>query len=268
MNALIHPITFDDYCEIEGVNQTTLKRFGTAATPKHYKHELDNPKPETAAIRIGRAVDCLAFRPSDFGKEFATWNGDRRGKAWEEFRDAHDGISILNSGENDRVQGCLAALAEDGEFQTCLRGSRTQVAAVCDDEEHGCQRKALIDILPPKSLGWVFDLKTTDSAEQSDFARTAMTVGHHIQAAFTLDILAALGEPRDYFGLFIVEADAPHAICHKKFATDSAELDDAREKIRKWLPEYLICRNMDVWPGYTSEWEDVKFPHWALRRAA
>ena len=264
MTGLIHPITFDDYCAIDAVNQTTIKRFGFAPTPMHFKHEQDNPGEETAGIRIGRAVDCLAFRPGDFDAEFITYLGIRRGKEWESFAAENDGKTILNKTENDRVEGCMAALASDAEFQRCVKHSKTQVAAIANDPELG-PLKALIDILPGKQLGWVFDLKTAASGEPSEFGKSAHNLGYEIQACLTLHILRLLGEPREFFGLFVVENEAPFAICHQKFEADSLALEDAMRRLKAWIPRYQECKRTNTWPGYGSEWRDVAIPAWALR---
>lgn len=264
MNAIIHPITFDDYCQLEGVNQSTIKRFGMSPTPKHFKHEQDNPGEETAGLRIGRAVDCMMFRPSEFADEFVTFPGRRAGKEWEAFKAENDGKTILSMSENDRVDGCIAALAEDSEFMRCLKHSRTQVAALATDPELG-PLKALIDILPPAQLGWVFDLKTANTGEPAEFGKSAHNLGYEIQAALALHILRLLGEPRDFFGLFIVENEAPFDICHRKFEADSLAIEDAMRRLKKWIPRYLECKATGIWPGYGSEWQDVAIPAWAMR---
>lgn len=264
MNGFVHPITFDDYKQIDAVNQSTIKRFGMAPTPKHYKHDLDHPGEETAAIRIGRAVDCLMFRPNDFSAEFVTFPGRRAGKEWEAFAAANDGKTILNSSENKRVDGCIASLGNDSEFMRCLKRSKTQVAAVAQDPALG-PLKALIDILPPLSLGWVFDLKTACTGEPAEFGKSAHNLGYEIQAAMTLHILRLLGEPRDFFGLFIVENEAPFDICHRKFEADSLAIEDAMRRVKAWVPRYLECKRTNIWPGYGSEWAEVAIPGWALK---
>lgn len=264
MNGVTHPITFDDYSAIPALNQSTIKRFGMAPTPLHYKHDQDHPSEDTAAIRIGRAVDCLIFRPEDFGAEFITFLGRRAGSAWESFAAENDGKTILNKSENDRVEGCVNALGNDPVFMQALHASKTQVAAVAEDPELG-PLKALLDMMPPKELGWVFDLKTACSGESAEFGKTAHNLGYEIQAALTLHILRLLGEPRDFFGLFIVENEAPFAVCHKKFEKDSLAVEDAMKRLRQWIPRYRECKAANIWPGYGNEWQDVAIPAWALR---
>jgi hypothetical protein len=264
MNALVHPITFDDYRQLEGINQSTIKRFGMAPTPMHFKHEQDHPREDSDAIRIGRAVDCLMFRPTDFDAEFITFLGRRAGKDWESFAAENDGKTILNKAENDRVEGCVEALGSDAEFMKAIKYSRNQVAAIAEDPEFGTL-KALIDILPPLSLGWVFDLKTACSGESAEFGKTAHNLGYEIQAALTLHILRTMGEPRDFFGLFIVENEAPFAVCHKKFEANSLAIEDAMRRLRQWIPRYRECKATNVWPGYGNEWQDVAIPAWAMR---
>jgi len=65
------------------VHFTTLRYM--SQSPAHYRARCESPFEPTPAMRFGTLVHMLCFEQPGV----QVWQGDRRGKAWEQFRDAH-----------------------------------------------------------------------------------------------------------------------------------------------------------------------------------
>jgi hypothetical protein len=270
-NRIMFGLQDSEYRQIQAISQSQLKRFGTSKTPMHYRHDADNPRDETPSMRIGRAVDCRAFRPNDYADEFAIFSGKKRqGKAWEEFETANASKTILNITEAERVNGCVATLTNCEDFQQCLACSKYQVAVVAKHPMFNCWAKGLIDIFTPvfnDGNSWLFDLKTADSADATDFSRQAADLGYHVQAAWYFMLLDLCGDPRTTFGFFVVENEAPFVLNRISIHRDSDEIAMANRAIEKWLPRLLQCSQTNLWPGFTEEWKPLSFPRWVKEAA-
>jgi hypothetical protein len=258
--GIYHNLSRAEYDAIPALNQSTVKKFGRARSPYHYRNE--KPRKQTAEMMIGSAVDCLLFTPERYADEYAVWDGERRGSDWKAFKAENQGKSILNASEFDRVEGCIRALKSQPDFNDATRVCKFQVAAWCAAE---INMKALIDMLPPVEVGWVFDLKTAGSAEAGEFGKQCYDLGYDIQAAWTLRILELLGQPRTHFGFYIVENDEPFAVNRLHFRADSREINDAEGRADAIAQRYEECRSENLWPDYDPTWKPIKLPPWAYK---
>ena len=76
-----------NYYDAPGVNWSTLKNLRDSAL--HYRYALETRSKTTPAMALGRATHTLVFEPEKFNDEYAIWTeGDRRGTAWKEFKEA------------------------------------------------------------------------------------------------------------------------------------------------------------------------------------
>ena len=55
-------MTFESYQKLSAVNWSTLKNM--KRSPLHYKHGLENSRPDTPRLAVGRAVHTAVFEPA------------------------------------------------------------------------------------------------------------------------------------------------------------------------------------------------------------
>jgi len=304
-------ISFADYKRIDAVNNSSLKAM--AKSPKHYRHYRDNPedpdKTPSDAMVLGTAVHAAVLEPDRLPLDFVIWSGptlpaghvvwhggNRRGKAWEEFKAANVGRDILTPKEVDAIENSSDAkrgkaweafrdanagrnilTASQYASALAIRGavrSDPSVAPYLEgpgdfersvqwtDAETGLGCKLRLDRLAHKTrYGRVLvDLKTTRDADPRVFARQAANLGYAQQLAMYRDGLAAIGEPVDKVVIVLVETSAPYDSAVLVVENDT--LQAGRSDYLKLLRRVAECREAGEWPGRYPTEGVLDMPSW------
>jgi hypothetical protein len=240
-----------DYFAAPGVNWSTLKNLRDSALA--YRYRLDVPIDTTPAMALGRLTHTLVFEPAKMDDEYAIWtDGDRRGKAWNEFKEANAGKLIFKPAEIDvalriadavRAHPLVKPYLVDGLFEHAI-------SWVDPDTDLLCKGKP--DWLQPSTKTLV-DLKTTKSIEARRFGAQAARLGYHQQLAmYRGGVEIALGWKPAKVCIIAVESDAPYDVA--VFEVEKDALDMAEVEVKELMLELQACRRADKWPGrYTTE---------------
>lgn len=217
-----------------------------AKSPAHVRYALDqdlagnNNWDDTPSRRLGRLAHSV-FLGQPLPLVFP---GDRRGKAWTEFKEAHAGEDIVKQEELDTATAMAEALDAHAEASELLRGIIEQTRYFFFG---GRPCRATPDVyLKAKHLT---DLKSTTDASPERFPWQALKLGYHGQLAFYLDALIALGEPEpERVAIVAVETKPPHVV--NVFALLPEATEFGRRQYRGWLERFLVCEASNDWPGY------------------
>ena len=248
---------FVEYRRIDAVNWSTLKHARRSL--KHYQWHLSHEDGDTDAMRLGRAAHCAIFEPDRFPLDFAVWaGGQRRGKDWDKFQEAHVGQTIIRLDEYAACLSMREAVKEHPVAGPLLETGKPEHVIQWKDEETGLDCKARLDWLGPSVL---LDLKTTNTLEPGLFANTSARMGHHMQLAFYAMGLRALGieVPVKVLG---VESSDPHDVGVFRVTEDvlwAAELD-----VRELLAKVASAKFSGLYPGRFTEETDFRLPAWAM----
>lgn len=242
-------VLFADYLADTGINQSELKKFGKAKSPFHYKYKKDHPEEDDDPVhfRIGRYVDNAVFRPKVFERK----------------------VYGLKPAEVSIAESCVLSLLHHRDTCRILTACKSQVAVIADEP----RRKGLIDLLPdpavcdPLLLEYAFDLKTAADASDEGFHSACYKFGYHVQAAYYMDLLSAVGRKVTTFVFIVVETKPPFAIAIHYMPSDAYEISEGRKLYTRWLKEYSQCLETNQWPGYSESWTRVRFKPWQLREA-
>lgn len=167
-------------------------------------------------------------------------------KEWEE---AQEGIVLSESG-TAAVKGMARTLREDPVIGPMLDGAGQSELSVFVEKD-GVKRKCRIDRLPSK--GPVLDLKSTKNAHPERFLQSAIDLGYDIQAAHTLSILRAAGDPRDEMWFCAIESENPYAYSILKFKDiPGSFLRAGRIKVNAAMLKIQAAMKSGIWPGYPS----------------
>ncbi len=247
---------FEAYLSLEGVNWSTLKHLWKGS-PLHYRHILQEQEADTTSRLAGRALHTLALEgPDAFAERYAVWEGDRRGKAWTDFRDAHPG-EILRAVERDLIQAQATAVLRHPEALALLTDSLTESAITWTDPDTGIACKGLVDV---RGLAHHADLKGTGALHL--FERLAIRDGYHMQAAWYRRG-ERISTGRDVAcHLIAVEAKAPHDV--GVFRLSDALLDHADRELTGLLRTLRACLDADRWPGRYPEVAPMELPDWMI----
>lgn len=262
-----------DYRTDPGISQSTVKDFGRARTPFHFKHGLIKPRKDTEGLRIGSYVDCAIHGTvQDLDERFAVLEGFRKGKGWKTFRVDNAHKILLNKTEADKAAGCILALACHDDTQKIIAASNKQVMVVAQHPVHQVRLKALIDLKPDRAkcseLLWpyLFDIKISEDASPDGFSDWCYTWGYDIQAYHYIKMAEYAGEYVEAFAFIVVESMPPHQIKIHFIKRGYEVFNCAEQKFEQWLLSYCHCRDKDLWPSYGEEWSEILFKPWQLTK--
>lgn len=132
----------------------------------------------------------------------------------------------------------------------------------------GVEVRCKVDLL---NKGWLFDLKTCQSAKRDDFKRDSASRQYHRQLSFYLDIIRQNRE--GILGAGIIPVEKPTTSNHipknsgvNIFRFDDESLEVGRYEYKKLLNKYKShIENPGKYPGYEIEKKELKLPLWAMQ---
>lgn len=265
-------------------------------TPSHLRYERANPNTPTDAMRLGTALHTYVLEREHFEARHpiasrcsaALKSGPRKGECCTyDATHMHEGASfcgthrpdgalpITNSitrdqaaqiaSMNDAVKNNRAAasvLNAEGHNEAAIIWRRNVIG---DGWEHPVTCKMKADIIRP-AWQMVADIKTCESASQTEFERSIATFNYHRQAAFYQDGCAAVGIEIKHFVFICVEKAAPYGVAVYRLLDDAIQL--GREENERLITTYAACERTNHWWGYDNEFKDVSLPAWAFRQRA
>lgn len=226
------------------VHITSLKYI--ARSPAHYLAALENPK-DSPAMRLGRLVHTIVLG----GPPSAVWEGERRGKAWQEFKAAHEGAEIVTKSEVENATRIANAVLTSPVARPWLDG-QTERAVEWTTLGRKCATHG-IDIL---GKNFIADLKTTTDAHPERFMRAAVRMGYDSQLAWYRDAARHLGHDIEEGALIAVEVSPPYAVTVLR--ASPRIIEQGARRARLWLERLLACEAANEWPSYAQdviEWD-------------
>lgn len=253
------------YHALDAVGKSDLDLI--ARSPMHYRSTL-HCSPESPAMRIGSAVHCAVLEPERFAREYmAAPSIDRRTKAGKEqaaeieMQAAQEGKRVLPIDEYEMVADVAYVVRHHPRVSSMLSAGQPEVSALWKNDEFGVRCRARFDWITPE--GWLLDLKTTQDASPSAFAKSCAAFRYHVQAAWYLDgYLAATSDMPQGFIFIAVEKTPPYAVALYELDADAVDL--GRALARRDLARYANAREFDSWPGYPENVQSLSLPRWAL----
>lgn len=245
-----------EYAAIDAVNFSTLKWM--RESPLVYRHRLTQGYPDTPALAMGRVTHTLVFEPEKFSDEYAIWDGDRRGKAWSEFKEASGEKTIFKPAEIETAQQMAEAVRSHPLVAPYLDGGLFEHAVYWTDPETGLPCKARPDwIIPDRRI--LIDLKTCVSADARRFGAAAARYAYHLQCAMYVNAITyGLGWAPNRVKIIAVEKDAPHEV--SIFDVPQEAIDAAAEEVSDLLRMVKACRQTNTWPGRYLEEQQLQLP--------
>lgn len=259
----LHPasaLSNEAYHALDAIGKSDLDMI--ARSPLHWKNR---ERKETAAMRIGSAVHCAVLESARFALDYVTAPEVNRSKASKEelvaFEAANAGRITLSVEEAVLCGRIALAVHEHPRANAYLRSGLPEVSALWSDAEFNIRCRARFDFVTPDGL--LIDLKTTQDASASEFARSCAKFRYHVQSAWYQDgYLAATGDLPLGFVFIAVEKTPPFAVA--LYELDAKAVDYGRLLARRDLARYANARELDVWTGYASDVQELALPRWAF----
>ena len=262
-------MTKPDYYQIDAISASGLKAL--KKSPAHYRAMVDEPYETTPGQILGSATHCAILEPELFDTRYTVMPDglDLRSKAGKEAYALIQaaGKERLSQVQMDDIRAMqTAALAHPVYARLLELGHMTEQEFYWDMPETAIRAKMKPDlIIPPCSEypnGLVLDLKTCGSAISREFARTAIRMDMHIQAAFYVDNLARIwgADCTPEFWWMAIETKRPHL--NALYRASDGFIQSGRESVDTLLQLYVDCTSSGEWHGYTREVEELDIPAW------
>lgn len=229
---------------------------------------------ESAHFDIGQAVHLLYLETEKFSEAVCVIDADDwRKKEAQQQRDearAAGKIPLLAKTAREIVSMRSALLSHPIAGKAFAGEGYSELSLVWKDSETGVWLKARPD-WTPANFSFLVDLKTSTTANPSEFARKAYGLGYHMQAAWYLDAVEALTGERPGQFWFVVQDKSFPFLCSVATFDDDA-IAAGRILNRAAVRKFAACVEKDEWPGYRQETtpeKDTAFiltlPAWAQR---
>ncbi len=214
-----------------------------ARSPHHYRCAVEQPQPETRAMRLGAYVHHLVLGGD---RLFAVYPGAaRRGADWIKFQEDHADYTILTSSEADPCLALASVVTSDERAMSVLEGTREQTIRW---HIGGRACEGTPDVL---GLNYVSDLKLTNDANPNKLPHHARRMGWTAQLPWYGDGAIKNGVSIEHHYLVAVEAKWPFPP-PVVYELEPNTVDEGRRFYRLLYERARTCEESGVFPGYAE----------------
>lgn len=214
-----------------------------AESPAHYRYNLDNPVQPTPAMRFGSLVHgiLLGFQ---YGKP-AVFDGERRGKAWTEFKEQFSSVEIVTVDEWDGAMACADAVRWNPVCGHMIDAGAKEHRITWDIAGRPCSGTPDVhgDIL--------LDLKVTPYTNPARIAWHVRKMMWHAQLAWYKHGIEANGGSVSDVYLVCVTPKPPYLPVAYWLKPES--IDAGTKQWRLLFERLLVCEASNEWPGYAQD---------------
>ena len=280
MNALapgIHPdVPMADYLSWPLPSNSALSKM--LKSPAHARAYLDETKPTTKSLALGRVTHTAILEPERMAEEFEPepditgpdyeqYANPRNTKLYKEAVAAIEGSGrvLLKADERATADAMRAAVLAHPRAEKLIRCTgQAELSIVFVDPATGLHVKSRLDWhTPSRAGGAIVDLKTTRDASPSAFERAIFAYGYHRQAAIYLRGAELVGLPVAHYVILAVESAPPHGVVLYRLTDEAITLGATQVDFA--LARWAECERTGTWPGYTQDVVDIGLPVWADR---
>lgn len=218
-------------------------------SPAHFRYWTDNPKTDSAALRIGRALHELILEPAKTTIAVFNQGKSLASKAGEAFIEALPGAIHLTQDEWVTVRAMADSVLSHEKIVSLLGRCQTELQIYGQEPSAfgPIDSKAMIDAIAP---GLILDLKTTGD-DACDFPFAARRYRYDIQAAWYRHMAYTHldGKLRDFY-FIVVEKNPPFGVLI--FQAGDEFLSKGLEKCQEAIEIYGQCKALNHWPAYDT----------------
>lgn len=268
-------MTNEEYHNSPGVSKSHLDWIAPELdrTPLHYWNKYINPEREpeeqTLATQIGSATHIAILEPDLLHRHVVRGlDVERRSTAdkfaWAQFEEENMGKIILKPDIYERVLRIRDTVHRHPQIAPLLRNLKTEQTFFARDPETSELIKCRFDGLAANGE-YSLDIKTTESASQKAFARSAANYRYDVQTPWYEDILDILYGEHPPVWIFVAIEKTPPYACGIHYATDHSRRV-GREKARENLRLIANCRAHNSWPDFAIDPLPLELPRWYAPR--
>lgn len=221
-----------------------LKEIGRSAA--HYAHIVQNGREDTPSLLIGRAFHALTLQ----GIEAATFDFDRKGARWEEFKAQNAGRTLLKVSEYDAVKRMRdSVFANPAAREILERCPHREVEKKWMRNGFPCSGR--IDAFGDRAIA---ELKSTRDASRRKFLWDAQKMAYHAQLPWYDVALGTVPQEMDtdWRDQYIIATENTAPFVTVVYQLDNLRIDQGNELVEEWLLRFGACMESGEWHGYTQ----------------
>jgi hypothetical protein len=230
------------------LSYSALKQFDIS--PNHLIAYWNRDLTQSSAQIKGTLIHHLVLEPDTFDEKYAIFEGKvKRGKAYDEFVENNVGKTIISQKDYDDANTVKAAVFNNDSVHDMFLKTHTTEEVV----EWARGKNRFKSIIDGRGDDFIFDLKTTASADPKKFTNDAFKYGYAMQAA-----MYCMAAGVESYYIIAVESGSPYNVTLFKMSD---------ELIQYGVSEFnRIVENYNNWDGkpvgYSDVVESLDFPEW------
>lgn len=273
------------YADISALNWSSLNLLDPdrGGSPRLYRWRQTNPRPDTDALLLGRALGTaileLRDEPGLFDQRYfvpeivrcEAKTKDGKGPQCKNNAVPGDTCCSIHGGspETDGREVLTPHMAKVVQFAVENLEQNTHAMELLDGTERekvirwtvdGVDAKARVDAIKPTALE---ELKSTGGPLEK-FGDQAARLGYHGQNAWYRDGAARAGVLNHGAGSYFIVVQTVEPYDNAVFTVPDNILGAGRELYQKLLDRWRSCRKLDRWPGRYPKPTELEFPRWGL----
>jgi hypothetical protein len=266
-------MTNEEYHAHPAIGSTSLKNM--LRSPAHYLYLKENPEDDKPAYIFGRALHSAILEPHLFTTNCVVmpefWGLTKKGERTnspqatdvKNQREAwllqNHGKTVITASEMADILEMARSVSKHKTARGLLTGGAAEESYFDQCIETGLVRKARPDFLRNGHI--IVDVKTTQNAEPSAFAREIGSRYYHLSAAYYLDVVSSVvGQNFNQFIIVAIEKTAPYGV--SVHLLDEGTIDAGRFLYKRALRRLAECRSTGIYPGYPDEILSTAIPPW------
>lgn len=253
--CLVTGMTNEEYHAYPAWNKSSLDLI--ARSPAHYRYGAS--RQASRAMEIGSAVHAAILEPELFANEYILLKDvtDRRASAYKEACKMFSSDKVLTGNEAANIIG----IQETVKCDLLSQPGYAEISVFATCPVTGLLIKCRFDYLTES--GHALDLKTTQDARASEFAKSAFNYRYHVQDAFYRHAFAAAtGTELQSFTFLAVEKEPP--FYHAEYELDAEAQEIGQFYALRDLRTAADCERSGEWPAPVNETKTLSLPYWAV----
>jgi len=248
---MIEHLTFDEYRARDGINASMYKG-SYESSMEELKVAMEKDHGTSDALEYGNLVHTAILEPDLLPGSFAVWSGgDKRTKAWKEFKDEHEGETIITQQQAESLPIIARNIAKDHEATRLMRGSDYEVC-VSWTASCGAKCKARIDILSDDRR-CVADIKTMANTNKWAFWNQVDKLGYWLQVGHYVEgVRQEFGlEHNPEFWFVCIGSVEPYSVICRPMSAEYIEF--SRQESIKMVNRIHVGRTTGCWTTLAQE---------------
>lgn len=260
----------------DSLSQSGAKLLLPPSAPAKFREVMDSPQPPRKVfdfgtlahgLILGKGVPLMILYPEIHGvkKDGAVADNPTATASWKaaESEARAAGKLPVHSDDYLRADEMSAAIQRHPVAGPLFTDGTAELSMYAADPQTGVRLRGRADWTTEiNGRPIIVDYKTAATANPAEFERASAKWMYHLQAAWYLDLAAALGINNPRF-LMVAQEKAPPYLVSVVELDDEAIAEGRRLK-RRAIDTYAQCQEAGVWPGYPAEIHPISLPMWAF----